>query len=264
MLRKTDVLHGFFKGLINGLPVNCFFSPLFIVDEGMMLDNFIAHEVEVFNRLSNIFKLENIFSIYVNSSGLNWIDISLLNECGDVAYEWVYFFDENNLIIGNNSNIQSVAKLQFTMGTYKPLRSLVIESKMAIREIFIKNKIINLAEMTVVGNGDGFLNYIFEIENDDFKTEWMDFIFYGDGFKENKRILMRGIDRLGFTEEYPVVKENRVTLKDRLIWGLNVWFDDDSSVYVSPPNSNVIDFEKKVKKCIVTDTLDHDWIVYVD
>lgn len=265
--KKLVTLESFFKNLIlnNKIKAAESLSSYFVLEEGMNKQTYLEHEFKLFQSISDHFDLNEQFHIHVNSMKKNMLDITLLNEQYEFVYDWCYFFDENDKIIGNGSELQTVSKLQFFEGEIWRSIAISITNPKSIHSIIQKNQ--NIERYSIENNevtiDQTFLNYNFSLIDDDFNDKTTNLYLLGNKFKENKEIILRGLNRvyIEFKENYPILNENELFIRDnKHLWSLAVFFEDNSNVYITFPKDNQYQFNKKIKYAVLTDQYDFDWI----
>ena len=239
-------------------------SPQFTKEEGLKKEEYLSTELEVFNRIQSYYGIKNSSDINIaieqSIACPGAFEVQVKNQKNQLVYEWAYFLDENGFIIGNNSAIQTVSKIQQINGAFN--RSIAIESKQPISHIQPRFQILENT-LTPITDDTEFFNFNFKLKNENLKSDWMGFrFFFKDGSTENKLIWMRGFDRPGFKPSRINFKgPQKIVIDSVLPWSLNVKTKDKQNKYIKQPRDKFYEFEEEVIWCCLTDAYDHDWII---
>jgi hypothetical protein len=265
--QRNSKLRQFLEELVSGHPHagETSVSSQFTLEEGMDRTTYLAHERDMFQRIGPLYRLQQGWRLETEDphveSGFHGLESKLINQDGNLVYEWAHALDENGLLIGNGSRAQTVSKMQHADGKWS--RALAVTSPIPIVSFRPLFPCAWQKRMDVSDDGL-FWSFCFLPEDDSGRTFWGKFrIRYSDHHVEEKTIWLRGLDRPHFLNPNFSLSDDRKTLTHdaRLPWSVDVRFDDGETAYLEFPRTAKLVFSKPVQWACLTDALDHDWIV---
>lgn len=238
-----------------------FLSPLFLLHEGMSLNEFISHELTMYKEFSPIYELEDGFDINISQEKENQYSIILTNKKHNMVAEWLQTFDQNGLIKGNNSKCQSISKIQ-THGDER-VRSIAFQSNVPIVSVRPQFNCDYIQQAQPPENPTDFWNLIFSLPNDDYSTQFLPFrIRYANGNLEIKEIWCRGTDRPNNNNPQLQLSQNQkeIHFNTPIPWSVSVKYEDGVEETIPFPLTKSVALNKKADWVCLTDARDFDWI----
>ncbi|NTF17238.1 hypothetical protein G6L37_02180 [Agrobacterium rubi] len=254
-------------GFVDGAPAHDLFSGGFGTREGRSLDEWIAHELAEFQGRRSVFGLDDGFEIaidHVTETGT--VVFSVLGRKGDAICQDAWDMDGEGRIVGNGSMFEVVSKLQFEEGSATRRAMAVRSPRGKVSSIVPIGLAVEDCMLAHGGNADvdGFSTFSMILPDDDLLGFSARFRMADDsGVRATETVWLRGLDsRSGGADLYPLIEKTSVTVPgSSRAWTLNVMFGDGKSECLDHPLPGRYDFGRTVKAAVLTDLMDHDWIV---
>lgn len=259
-----NIIYQWIKSLIKGKPNQELFSSQFEVEDGMNLQEYITYEKYQFDTLSDIYDLDENFTIKVlhtyEMKDRNIVYFYIINKYEKIVCKMSLTVETSTgLLTSNNSLVQAVPKFTIENNNITQI-GLAIKPKHALKKVFS-----NMYDLVSFHQGDNYEQdffYTAKFEaHDNIQNQLLFFTFVLEGEKviiERKPIFFDI-----FCEDLKPfkVENNTLTLLDeKYPVHLSTWsFLGKNENYEYPRKLN-IDLKDKVY-FTVTDSIDNDWII---
>lgn len=251
MNKEADVVLKFLDSLSGKLPVLSLFD-LSFNHGGCGIMSYWVSEKDLFKNVDfKKIRIDVISSL--NKDGIDYLHVAVYEDRFLFRMDYVL---KNGLLYGNQNHIEPFASLIYH-NDFKTKIKIEVKNE-AEYKLFFNNKII-----PSIKHGE---YHCFEIESDLTHSDWMEVVIFENNLgviRKHKFNLfaMSKNDKMIFYREI-TIQGNTVFLSTPKSpdWSLYVAFEDGSELNVLSPVQSY-QFEKKISRVVLTDSLDIDWFV---
>lgn len=260
------MIKAFIHGLIAGdeMAVRSSLSPSFTRHDGLMANDYVTQELQEFRELLLPNERDVEIAIYSRGEGRNLV---FVESPEGLVYADTIFTDGDGKICGNGNNLECVPKYRYEAGR-GTWRSLAVRDPAGqVKSAF---PLFACSEFNWRrAFEDGEFGYVrFQIANDDGSERDAAFRFgVGERPSLKQNVTFPAQTDFGRWQEkdfFPMVKENEVTLpkgKSRP-WMAEITLVDHTQYIFSRPEPEFSrEFDAAVKRVVLTDALDNEWVV---
>ena len=252
--------------MIRGTPDKDLFVSEFNLEDGMTLEEYITYEKLQFDSLSNIYDLDEDFSIQIlhehNIGTKDIVFFYIINKYKKIVCKMNLTIDKkSNLLTSNDSFVQIVPK--FTIENNKISQiGLAIKPRFSLKKVFC-----NQFDLLSFHPGDNYNNdffYTAKFEgNDDVQNSLIYFTVVLDSEKiiiERKPVFF---DQFSLELKPFLISDNHLKLlDDKYPVHLSLWSKwGENSNYEYPRNLELS--LNEINLFTVTDSIDNDWIIKI-
>jgi hypothetical protein len=240
----------------------CCLSSSFTVHDGLAKEAFIAHEIDEFRQRL----LLDERSPTIQASALSETRYEIRVVAGGLVYATDFEVDDKGLICSNDNPLECVPKLRRHKGRID--RAAAVRGQNFLIQTITPRFPVSECHVTTAPQSGLFSYLQFSNEIDPAKS-----------FTGSLRVMMRnagsvnmsvdfpGLEKFADWQEkefYPIIDGSTVKIpmgKSRP-WNASAWLDDGSYVSIDRPEPG-LDWalNRPVKKAMITDALDNDWVV---
>lgn len=252
----------YFKALLAGDKGRAlsFLSSKFGVSSGLACDDHIRYELQQFEERGHLLR-GGIEIRRLRFNGL--VDVYGVFSEGRFVYEDEFWFDENDLLMGNGRPCDIVSKIhRYHDG--RTTRAVAIRYP-DIKHLRCLDPAVREQRFIPKANADAAQLFL-SLGDDDGRSRIMDFRVLKEGFAGPLAAEMRGKDHPLFVDDmFPLIRgcEVEVAPERMSIWSLMVWFADGRTQVINAPQKKHYRFPDPVVQAVLTDALDNDWDVTV-
>lgn len=237
----------------------------FNLEDGMNLEEYWIYEKNSFDEYSKIFDLDHNFRIYVfhkekirKNIYLVWFYV--INKKNKITFKMSITINESNLIASNNFYTQFVAKYKIENSKITSL-GLAIKSKFPIDKIISDELSLQHFSLGASFEEDGFYSANFFNDNIELNKKYSFFVKFKNQAKIEKRVIF--FDNVRLEDKPFIIDKDNIFINNEVYpVGIALFYKDGTSKKFPYPRDLKFRLEN-LKKIIITDVLDNDWIIKV-
>lgn len=259
-----NIIYQWVLSLVKGEPNQQLFSTQFTIEDGMNLQEYISYEKYQFDTLSDIYDLDQDFSIKVlhiyDMQDRSIVYFYIMNKYEKIVCKMSLTIEKaTGLLTSNNSLIQAVPKFTIENNNITQI-GLAIKPKYVLKKVFS-----NMHDLISFHQGDNFEQDFFYIAKFECNEKVQNQLLFFTFVLENEKVIIerKPIFFDMFSEQlkpFKVEDNNLILLDEKYPVHLSTWsFLGKNDNYEYPRNLTV-DLKDKVY-FTVTDSIDNDWII---
>jgi hypothetical protein len=239
-------------------------SPSFTIHDGLTRDAFLNHEIEEFRQ--RLLHNEREPEIQVTPISGNRFEVCVV--ANGLVYGSDFNVDDEGLITSNGNIVECVPKVRRHKGLIE--RAVAIRSHdFLIQTITPKFPVLE-CHVTMAPEA-GLFSYFHFLNGIDPAQSFIGSlrVMMKNAKSANVVIEFPGLERFTEWQEkefFPIIQANtvKVPIGKSRPWNVSAWLDDSSCVSIDRPEPGLEwALKRPVKKAMVTDALDNDWVVEV-
>lgn len=251
------------------------FSKDFGIHNGYTLEGYCHYEFEEFALKADRFELTHEAKIECFDIGNNYIYFSLGKKNDKAVFESIFLWDEEeNRLKGNQYPYKLEPKIQFYQDskTKEVSFNRRINIKAPDNDTLVKKILISESshdfiffkqELEEIFGGT-FYSLLYKDDKETLETYWNQITIFSNKGITKKEVLMRGKDHPLFMDNlFPELTSiHSFKIQDNIYPVIiNIEFEDGSDELLKYPLEKSFNFNKKITKICLTDTLSFDWII---
>lgn len=265
----SSIIHSWVLSLIKSNPDKNLFSSDFILEDGMSLEDYINYEKYQFDNLSEIYDLDENFSINIlytfQMEDRSIVYFYIINKFNKIVCKMSLTTDNTTgLLASNNSVVQAVPK--FTIENDKITQiGLAIKPKYSLKKIFCTDYDLISFHQGDNYKNDFFYTAKFECDNK-VQNNLLIFTFVMKNEDNDKLLIERKPIYFDIFDKnlkpFKIENQELFLLDDKYPVHLSTWSSTGENENYEYPRKLILPLKDK-SYFTITDSIDNDWIVKI-